>query len=86
MATIAFGMGVDLPDVCEVIHVGPPDDVESYVQETGCACLPSLALLLHVKGSSFQLTKRMKEYRDNVDIHRLQLFENVIRYQDHTHH
>ena len=30
-------MGVDCPDVSQVIHLGPPNDVESYVQETGHA-------------------------------------------------
>lgn len=31
---IAFGMGVDCKDVSSIIHVGPPDDISSYVQET----------------------------------------------------
>ena len=33
IATIAFGLGVDCPDVRNVIYVGPSDDIEIYVQE-----------------------------------------------------
>lgn len=35
IATIAFGMCLDCPDIREVIHWGPSSDIESYVQETG---------------------------------------------------
>ena len=35
IGTIAFGMGLDSPNVRNVIHWGPSSDIESYVQESG---------------------------------------------------
>lgn len=78
VATVAFGMGIDKPNVRFVVHYDMPRHIEGYYQETGRAGrdgLPAEALLLFgtqdVAAARYQIAQGMNENQSRIESHKL---------------
>jgi ATP-dependent DNA helicase RecQ len=79
VATVAFGMGIDKPNVRFVVHYDLPKNIESYYQETGRSGrdgLPAEALLLFGYGdiaiSRGLIEKSNNPEQKRIELHKLQ--------------
>uniref|UniRef100_A0A831XF95 DNA helicase RecQ n=1 Tax=Geobacter metallireducens TaxID=28232 RepID=A0A831XF95_GEOME len=75
VATVAFGMGIDKPNVRFVVHYDLPKNIESYYQETGRAGrdgLPAEALLLFGYGD-IAVSRSLIESGNNPEQVRIEL-------------
>jgi ATP-dependent DNA helicase RecQ len=82
VATNAFGMGIDKPDVRIVIHYDCPDSPEAYFQEAGRAGRdgqPASAVLLYNSSDRGKLAKRVEDTFPEKDYIR-QVYEHLAYY------
>ena len=80
ITTIAFGMGIDCLDIRQIVHLGPPDDIEGYLQAAGQAGRDGKQSEAYNK-SRHHIDQAMANYASNTTICRREvLFKDFDNY------
>ena len=86
IATTAFGLGIDCPDIQQIIHWGLPDNIEEYVQQSGRGGpngSNSTAILYRSKGARYGVQQCIKRYVSNSSTCRRRLlFKHFLCYSE----
>ena len=76
-ATITFGMGINISNIFLVIHLGPPSDIDDYLQETGRNGKPAHAhLYLNGRFMYHSLSNEMLYCDNNEQCRRVALLKH----------
>ena len=86
IAATSFSMGIDIPDVHEIIHQSPPSDLEQYVQEIGCAGRNGkdsvhVAVLIFEKSNRYTKQGMILYAECNTECRWKNLFNHFIKYE-----
>ncbi|XP_060557646.1 uncharacterized protein LOC132718053 [Ruditapes philippinarum] len=87
--TVAFGMGIDVKGTYCVVHVGPSNSIEDYLQESGRAgrdgkSQSHAVLITYPRCTSGNVSDEMKDYCKNTDCRRKRLLEPFNFVEDYS--